>query len=404
MSGLARRKTKVIKIGSVRIGGNYPLAIQSMLKVKTENTKLAVKQINELKSVGCEIVRVAIKDVADARALKMIKRETDIPLVADIHFDWRLALEAINSGVDKIRLNPGNIYKKEEVCDVARAAKLNHIPIRVGINSGSLEGHKGTRTPEHKGTRAQEYKPIEDRMVKSALDYIRMLEGFGFYDIVVSLKASNTLDTINAYRKMADLCAYPLHLGVTATGLPFSGAIKSSVAVGILLFEGIGDTIRISLTDNPQEEVKAAKAILEALGLRNFGPEIISCPTCGRCEVNLIKIVRDLERKIIESTARSPCLTGRQARPTNGSGRLLTVPAKNLGGSAKHCGGDCRPPLKVAMMGCVVNGPGEAKEADIGVAFGKKEGLLFKKGKPVRKVSFENCIDVLLKEIVKGNK
>ncbi len=374
MTNLIRRRTKIIKIGSVRIGGNYPIAIQSMVKVKTGDTKAAVKQIHELKSAGCEIVRLAIKDVADAKALKVIKSKTNMPLVADIHFNWRLALEAINSGVDKIRLNPGNIYKKGEVREIAKAAKLNRIPIRVGINSGSLQGHKVTS--------AQVHKPIEERMVKSALNYIRMLEGFGFDDIVVSLKASNTLDTINAYRKMADLCNYPLHLGVTATGLPFSGAIKSSVAVGILLFEGIGDTIRISLTDNPQEEVKAAKAILEALGLRNFGPEIISCPTCGRCEVNLIKIVKDLERKIIKSTVHSP-------RSTNGSGRLSTV--------------DCRQPLKVAVMGCVVNGPGEAKEADIGVAFGKKEGLLFKKGKPVKKIAFDDCVDVLLKEIVKNN-
>lgn len=373
MVNLSRRKTKVVKIGSVYIGGKYPVAIQSMVKVKTKDIKAAVKQINELKSAGCEIVRLAIRDAADAKALKIIKQEVNIPMVADIHFDWRLALEAINNGVDKIRLNPGNIYKKEEVRQIARAAKLSRIPIRVGINSGSLESHQVSKSQSH--------KPIEDRMVLSALDYIGMLEGFGFDDIVVSLKASNTVDTINAYRKIADLCDYPLHLGVTATGFPFSGAIKSSIAIGILLFEGIGDTIRISLTDKPQEEIKAAQAVLEALGLRNFGPQIISCPTCGRCEVNLIKIVKDLERKISE-----PTVHRRQS-------------------SVSICGPwtvGRRLPLKVAVMGCVVNGPGEAKEADVGVAFGKKEGLLFKKGKPVKKIAFDNCVDVLLREIIRN--
>ncbi len=361
MTNLIRRKSKVIKIGSVCIGGKYPIAIQSMVKVKTKDIKAVVKQINELKAAGCEIVRLAIKDDADAKALKIIKQEVNLPIVADIHFDWRLALEAINNGVDKIRLNPGNIYEKEEVRQIVRAAKLNRIPIRVGINSGSLQSHR------HKDWRNQGHKPIADRMVKSALDYIGMLEGFGFDDIVVSLKASNTVDTIIAYRKIADLCNYPLHLGVTATGFPFSGAIKSSVAIGILLFEGIGDTIRISLTDKPQEEIKAAKAVLEALGLRNFGPEIISCPTCGRCEIDLMKLVKKFEKKL-----------------NTISSKLLTVNSH---------------PVRVAMMGCVVNGPGEAKEADVGVAFGKKEGLLFKKGKPVSKVFFEDCIDVLIEEM-----
>ncbi len=361
-----RRKAKVIKIGDLCIGGGYPVAIQSMVKVKTEDTKAVVKQINELKSDGCEIVRLAIKDVADAKALKEVKHKTNIPLVADIHFNYRLALKAINSGVDKIRLNPGNIYKKEEVSQIAKAAKLNRIPIRVGINSGSLRGH-----PSIPLEGRQEHKPIADRMVKSALDYIRILEEFGFDDIVVSLKASNTIDTIKAYRKMADLCVYPLHLGVTATGLFFSGVIKSSAAIGILLFEGIGDTIRVSLTDKPQEEVKAAKAILEALGLRNFGPDIISCPTCGRCEVDLMKLVNEFEKKLNTVNC-----------------KLLTVNSQ---------------PVRVAMMGCMVNGPGEAKEADIGVAFGKKEGLLFKKGKPVKKIAFDDCVDVLLTEIVKNN-
>jgi (E)-4-hydroxy-3-methylbut-2-enyl-diphosphate synthase len=298
-------------------------------------------------------VRLAVKDTVDAAALRKIKRQIKIPLVADIHFNWNLAMDAIESGVDKIRLNPGNIYKKEEIREVAAAAKLGGIPIRIGVNSGSLRNSHLSHV---------------DNMVKSTLDYIKILEGFKFQDIVVSLKASNVLDTVEAYRKISKLCDYPLHLGVTATGLPYSGAIKSSIALGALLLEGIGDTIRVSLTDKPAQEVAAAKIILESLGLRNFGPEVISCPTCGRCEVDLTSVVSELETKL---------------------SKLKFTPSVH--------------PIKVAVMGCVVNGPGEAKEADIGVAFGKKEGLLFKKGKPQRKVSFDRCADVLLKEMERLN-
>jgi len=345
---IARRKSKIIKIGNVRIGGNNPIAIQSMAKTKTSDIEKTVQQIKGLKAAGCAIVRLAVKDNQDALALRKIKEKVSLPIVADIHFDWRLGLAAIDNGADKIRLNPGNIYKKEEIKEIARLAKLNRIPIRVGVNSGSLV--KG--------------KSISGAMIKSALDYIKILEGFGFYDIVVSLKASNILDTIDAYRKIAGLCEYPLHLGVTATGFPYAGAIKSAICLGALLLEGIGDTIRISLTDEPQQEVAAGKIILESLGLRKFGPEIISCPTCGRCEVDLVKVVKELE------------------------GRLSTI--------------DHRPstrPIKVAIMGCVVNGPGEAKEADIGVAFGKKEGLLFRRGRAIKKVSFSHCVTTLLKEM-----
>lgn len=356
-----RRKTKIIKIGDLKIGGGNPIAVQSMAKVKTADVKKTLRQINDLKAAGCEIVRLAVKDASDARALKTIKKNSDIPIVADIHFDWRLAIEAINSAVDKIRLNPGNIYKTEEIKAVALAAKSEGIPIRVGINSGSLP-----RVEENAGSKP--LGTIPDRMVKGALNYVRMLESFGFNDIVISLKASNINDTIDAYRKMAKLCDYPFHLGVTATGLPFSGAIKSSIACGCLLSEGIGDTIRISLTDKPEEEIKAARSILKALNLRSFGPEVISCPTCGRCEVNLIKLVGEFEKKLNNTV---DC-------------KLLTVNSQ---------------PLRVALMGCVVNGPGEAKEADLGIAFGKREGLLFKKGKAVKKVSYDDCINVLLKEI-----
>lgn len=347
--GIKRRKTKIIKIGNLRIGGNNPIAIQSMAKTKTSDIEMTVRQIKELDSIGCQVVRLAVKDNTDAKALRKIKQRVNIPLVADIHFDWRLALQSIDSGVDKIRLNPGNIYKKDQIFQIVKAAKHAHIPIRIGLNSGSLP-KKG--------------KSVPGIMVKSALDYINILEKFGFYDIAVSLKASNIFDTMEAYRKMAKFCDYPFHLGVTATGSLYSGLIKSSIALSILLIEGIGDTIRVSLTDDPKEEVKAAKSILEALGLRYFGPEIISCPTCGRCEADLINIVKALEERL--STI---------------DYRLWTRP------------------MKLAVMGCVVNGPGEANEADIGVAFGKKEGLLFKKGKPVKKISPDMCADVLLKEI-----
>ena len=357
---ISRRKTKTIKIGNVYIGGDNPVAIQSMTKTRTADVQETVSEIMKLQKIGCEIVRLAVRDNKDARAIKKIRPRMNIPLVADIHFDWRLALEAIDSGVDKIRLNPGNIYKKNQIREVAKAAKLNGIPIRIGVNSGSLRSHQGRQS-------RQSHQAQADTMVKSALDYIKILEGFKFHDIVVSLKGSDIFDTIEAYRKIATRCDYPLHLGVTATGAPYMGTIKSSIGLGVLLLEGIGDTIRVSLTDRPQEEIRAAKAILCALGLRNFGPEIISCPTCGRCEVDLIKIVKKLD------------------------GLLAGYPVSRLTGLTGT-------PLKLAVMGCVVNGPGEARGADVGVAFGKKEGLLFKNARPLRKVSLYNCIDYLLKE------
>ena len=349
---MSRRKSKIIKIGNVYIGGNSPIAIQSMAKTKTSDIEKTIRQISSLEKVGCEIVRLAVKDTADAGALKKIKQQVNLPLVADIHFNWRFALVAIDNGVDKIRLNPGNIYKKNQIREIVSAAKLHKVPIRVGVNSGSL------RQSVKAG------KTTADMLVKSALDYIRILEKFKFYEIVVSLKGTGVFDTIEAYRKIAKLCAYPLHLGVTATGPQYLGSIKSSIAIGGLLLEGIGDTIRVSLTDKPETEVKVAKSILESVAARFFGPQIISCPTCGRCEVDLVKIVKELEKKISTLNHRL-----------------------------------CARPLKVAVMGCVVNGPGEARGVDIGVAFGKKEGLLFKNGKPLRKVSFSNCADILIKEM-----
>ena len=350
---IRRKKTRVIKIGNCLIGGTHPVAIQSMVKYRATDVEKSLKQIRELEAAGCEIVRFAVKDIRDARALKKIKKESKIPIVADIHFDYRLALEAIDSGVDKIRLNPGNIYKREEIREVVAGLKNAKIPLRIGVNSGSV--------------RDLHSKNAAGNLVKSALEYIKTVEGFKFHNIVVSLKASNVLDTVSAYREMSGLCDYPMHLGVTATGSPFAGAIKSSVALGALLLDGIGDTIRVSLTDIPVREVYAAKVILESLGLRKFGHSLISCPTCGRCEVDLVKIVSELEEKLEQGAKRSN-------------------PSK---------------PIKIAVMGCVVNGPGEAKEADIGIAFGKSEGMLFRKGKALRKVSYSDCVDVLLKEIEK---
>jgi len=358
-----RRKAKTIKIGDCLIGGNNPIAIQSMAKTKTADIERTLKQIKELENAGCQIVRLAIKDIPDARALKKIKPKINIPIVADIHFNWRLALEAIDNGADKIRLNPGNIYKKSEIKEIVSALKLARIPLRIGLNSGSVRDLNSKRLS------------MPDKLARAALDYIKTVEGFKFYDIVVSLKASTVLDTVEAYRKVSRLCDYPLHLGLTATGSSLQGTVKSAIAVGTLLLEGIGDTIRISLTDKPLQEVKAAKYILEALQLRNFGPQIISCPTCGRCEVDLLKIVRELENSLAYPVSRLSSSTGKQANRQTGK------------------------PLKVAVMGCVVNGPGEARQADIGVAFGKNEGLLFKDGKPVKKVSFNRCVDTLLKEL-----
>ncbi len=371
---IKRRKSREVKIGNITIGGANPVAVQSMAKTFTSDLPATLREIEKLQNSGCQIVRVAVRDNKDAANLKKIKQGIAIPLVADIHFSKDLAFKAIESGIDKIRLNPGNIYKKNEIKEIAEAAKQAHIPIRVGINSGSLRRVKGKRL---------KVKGIADMMIREALDYIKILEKFRFCDIVVSLKGSNIFDTIEAYRKMAKICDYPLHLGVTAAGPSSAGIIKSAIVIGGLLSEGIGDTIRISLTDSAVREIEAAYNILEALGLTCARAEIISCPTCGRCEVDLIKIVKEIDKKINQSIVHSP-------QSIDKNYRLSTI--------------DYRLPLKVAIMGCVVNGPGEAKDADIGVAFGKKEGLLFEKGKPIRKVSTDRCVSVLLEEISKFRK
>jgi (E)-4-hydroxy-3-methylbut-2-enyl-diphosphate synthase len=359
-----RRKTKIVKIGRVYIGGNHPIAIQSMVKTKTADIPRTLKQFRALEDAGCEILRVAVKDTQDARAIRRIKADTAMPIVADIHFNWRLALEAIDNGADKIRLNPGNIYKDKEIKEITSALKQARIPLRVGVNSGSLRDLNSRALS------------VSERLVKSALDYVKKIEKLKFHDIVISLKASTVLETILAYRKIAKLCDYPLHLGVTATGLPRQGAIKSSIAIGALLSEGIGDTIRVSLTARPEEEVRVAKGILGALGLRSFGPEIISCPTCGRCEVDLVKIVEKIDGLLSGyPVIRLSCPTGKPANRQTGK------------------------PIKVAIMGCMVNGPGEAKEADLGIAFGQNQGLFFKHGKPVRKIPYHKCTEVLFREI-----
>jgi len=355
---IRRRRSKVIKVGNVKLGGNNPVVIQSMAKTFTSDLVATVREIKELQKAGCQIVRLAVRNNKDAMALGKIKQCISIPLVADIHFDKNLAIKAIQSGVDKIRLNPGNIYKKNEVKEIAQAAGKAHIPIRVGVNSGSITRYPllNNRYP----------KDMAQTMVRCTLDYIKLLEGTGFDDIVVSLKASDIFTTIKANQMIAERCNYPLHLGMTATGPTFIGIVKSAMVMGRLLSEGIGDTIRISLTDRAVQEVNIAYNILEALGLSNSRPGIISCPTCGRCEVDLIRLVKELDKRLSANSYQLSAL-----------------------------------PPKVAVMGCVVNGPGEARAADLGVAFGKKDGLLFRKGKAIRKIPFSKCVDVLLKELNK---
>lgn len=353
---IKRRKSRLVLVRGVAIGAGNPVVIQSMTKTKSSDVEATLRQINSLNSAGCQIVRLAIKDFDDAKALKQIKKHSVLPLVADIHFDRRLAIAAIENGADKIRLNPGNIGQDSHIREVVSALKSAKIPLRIGLNSGSVAGAK-----------PRPGLNMADKLVKAALGYIKKIEEMKFRDIVVSLKANNVLDTVEAYRKIAKLCDYPLHLGVTATGAAYQGLIKSSIALGALLLEGIGDTIRVSLTDDPRQEVRAAKGILESLGERDFGVQLISCPTCGRCQVDLVDIVKKLELQL-----------------------------------AKQEGGLSGRPLKVAVMGCVVNGPGEAKEADIGIAFGKGQGLFFKRGRPVKKISVKECVAFLLKEIKKA--
>lgn len=347
---IKRRKTKVIKVGDVKIGGNNPIVVQSMTNTPTKNINATVKQINQLADAGAKIVRLAVPDKDSAIALKTIKHNVNVPLIADIHFDYRLAIESIRNGVDGLRINPGNIGARERIKEVVRAAMDAGIPIRVGVNAGSLPQDILEKYNFH---------PTADAIVETALRNIHELESLNFSNIKVSVKSSNVLVMIDAYRKLSKLIDYPLHLGVTEAGALISGSIKSAIGIGILLSEGIGDTIRVSLTDDPVIEVKAGYEILRALGLVHYGVEIISCPTCARAEYDVINLVQTIEKKLM----------------------------------------NVKQPLTVAIMGCVVNGPGEAKEADIGIACGKGSGILFKHGKIVSKVKESDYETVLLKEI-----
>jgi len=347
-----RRKTRQVNIGSVKIGRGAPISMQSMAKTATKDVEATAYEIKNLKKAGCEIVRLAVKNDQDVAALAKIKKIARMPIVADIHFDHRLALSSMSQGVDAIRLNPGNIYKRPQVKEIIKKAKKARIPIRIGANSGSLRIKRKDSSES-------------DLMVKSVLDYIKHFEEEKFYDIIISLKSSNVLSTILAYRKMAAFCSYPFHLGVTATGVREDGMIKSAIGIGSLLSEGIGDTIRASLTADPVLEVELAKSILQSLGLRKFGPDVISCPMCGRCQVDIERIVRELKEK------------------------LRTV---DRGPWTKH-------PITIAVMGCEVNGPGEAREAHVGVAAGKGSGVLFKKGKIIKRIKERDFAKEILDSI-----
>jgi len=359
---MRRRKTRQVKIGNVKIGAGAPVSVQSMAKTDTKDIKATVEGIKRLERKGCEIIRVAVKDSASSCAIKRIKSKIKIPLVADIHFNYKLALEAVSSGCDAIRLNPGNIKKKEHNLQVIEACKRKRLPIRIGLNSGSA----GTSTSQG--------------LVNLAIKYVKIFERERFYDIIISLKASDVYTTIEAYRKMARECEYPFHLGVTAAGVGYSGVIKSAIGIGALLAEGIGDTIRVSLTDNPEKEVETAKYILQSLGLRRFYLDIISCPTCGRCQVDLRKIVSNFSKQLRTTNY-----------PSRYSGPLAEESRANARGKLRT------RPLKVALMGCEVNGPGEAKDADIGIAFGKNSGALFKRGKIVKKLRAKDTVKELIK-------
>ena len=344
-----RSETKPIFVGNVQIGGQNKVIIQSMCNTKTKDVEKTVNQILELEKVGCEVIRVACLDMEDANAIKKIKKQIHIPIVADIHFDYKIALTAIETGVDKIRINPGNIGDEEKTRIVVEACKKNKIPIRIGVNAGSLE-------PEL----LEKYgKPCSDAMVESAKRHVEILEKLDFYDIAISLKASNLDMCVEAYEKASETFKYPLHLGITEAGTSFSGTIKSSIGLSALLRQGIGDTIRVSLSDDPAEEIPVCKEILKNCNLYNNIPKLVSCPTCGRIQYDLIPIAKEIEKF------------------------LQNIEAD----------------ITVAIMGCAVNGPGEAREADIGIAGGKGEGLLFKKGEVIKKIPQDKIVEVLETEI-----
>ena len=349
-----RENTKEIAIGNVKIGGTHPVTIQSMTNTKTSDIDATVAQILKLEKAGCDIIRSTVNDDAAAAAIPAIKKQIHIPLVADIHFDYKMAIAAIENGADKIRINPGNIGAKERVQAVVDKAKEYNVPIRVGVNSGSLEKHL---LEKYGGVTAE-------GIVESALDKVHLIESMGYDNLVVSIKSSDVLMCVKAHELIAKECPYPLHVGITESGTVYSGNVKSSVGLGIILHEGIGNTIRVSLTGDPVEEIRTAKLILKTLGLRKGGIEVVSCPTCGRTRIDLIKLANQVEEMVAD------------------------IPLD----------------IKVAVMGCVVNGPGEAKEADIGIAGGIGEGLLIKKGEIIKKVKEEELLDTLRQELLNWNK
>ena len=344
-----RKQKRIVNIGGVKIGGDNPVAIQSMCNTDTRDVKATVNQIHELENAGCEIIRVAVPDMVAAKAVADIKKQIHIPLVVDIHFDYRLALECMKNGADKVRINPGNIGDRARVKQVVEMAKEREIPIRIGVNGGSLEREL-----------LQKYGGVTaDALVESAMGHVAILDELNFNNVVVSIKISDVPKMLCAYRKFNEISDIPLHIGVTESGTLKGGTVKSAVGIGALLAEGIGDTMRVSLTANPVEEIYAAYDIQKVLGMRKTGAEIVSCPTCGRTQLDLISIANEVEKR-----------------------------AANID-----------KPIKIAVMGCAVNGPGEAREADIGIAGGKGEGLIFKKGEIIKKVPQDSLVDELMKEI-----
>jgi (E)-4-hydroxy-3-methylbut-2-enyl-diphosphate synthase len=343
----SRRISKPIQIGNVTVGGGAPIVVQSMTKTNTADVISTVRQIKELEDCGCELVRVAVPDNAAAEAIKDIKKAIAIPLIADIHFDHRLALMALKSGSDGLRLNPGNISDPEKVKEIARAAKERNVPIRVGVNAGSLPPSPDPRLS------------IAERMVEAAMEQIKLLEDLDFDLIKVSVKAFDVPTTIEAYQSIAEKVPYPLHIGVTESGPPRTGIIRSTAGISTLLYEGIGDTIRVSLSAHPREEVIAAYEILKSLNLRQHGPILVSCPSCGRAEVDIVKLAAEVEKALLKVDK----------------------------------------PIKVAVMGCIVNGPGEAKDADIGIACGKGRAVLFKKGEKIKTIAEKDFVRVLMGEV-----
>ncbi len=344
---MMRRTCKQLRIGQVTLGGGNPIVVQSMTKTDTRDVTATINQIKELEDCGCEIVRVAVPDNEAAKSLASLKRSVSLPIIADIHFDYRLALAALKADVDGLRLNPGNIGDREQIAIVVAAAKEREVPIRIGVNAGSLPAN------------FQPDAPLVERMVNTALEQIKFMESLDFDLIKVSLKAFDVLTTIQSYQTIADKIPYPLHLGITEAGLPRTGVIRSAVGIGILLHQGIGDTIRVSLTAHPCEEVLVAYEILKSLGLRQRGPTLVSCPSCGRAEVDIVTLAEAVSKRMQKISE----------------------------------------PIKVAVMGCVVNGPGEAKDADVGIACGKGKGVIFRKGEVVSTASEDQFLEAIMTEI-----